>query len=145
MHQKIVMEPKYYAFWRWLDIPIISWEYDDWCLYRDYGAEKSQNSNSKKSSSWSPNMKSWNTLTGTSFPQRCHGSKKQRSGRENKMDLDALLSRLPFWDGMLFAVRLLGWWYRDVFFQNSWPPYMIIGTIGLDAAKLSRFKLHTEV
>ena len=21
------MEPKYYAFWRWLDIPII-WEYD---------------------------------------------------------------------------------------------------------------------
>ena len=26
------MEPKYYAFRRWLDTPIISWEYDGWCL-----------------------------------------------------------------------------------------------------------------
>ena len=25
---RMVMEPKYYAFWRWLDTPIISWEYD---------------------------------------------------------------------------------------------------------------------
>ena len=29
------MEPKYYAFRRWLDTAIISWEYDDWCLGYD--------------------------------------------------------------------------------------------------------------
>ena len=29
---KIVMEPKYLAFRRWLYTPIIIWEYDDWCL-----------------------------------------------------------------------------------------------------------------
>ncbi len=29
---RMVMEPKYYAFRRWLDTTIISREYDDWCL-----------------------------------------------------------------------------------------------------------------
>ena len=32
---KMVMEPKYLSFRRWLDTPIISWEYDDWCLGSD--------------------------------------------------------------------------------------------------------------
>ena len=29
---RMVMEPKYYAFRRWLDTTIIIWEYDDWFL-----------------------------------------------------------------------------------------------------------------
>ena len=37
---RMVMEPKDYAFRRWLNIPIIIiWEYDNWCLGLEAGAK----------------------------------------------------------------------------------------------------------